>query len=79
VGGTHPGGALLKNVLHNPVGLGESYTLHSQMIRRLGGRYSGYSHNPRTFMMESIAAPRPSALLNRYSDPKPLAEDPFGG
>ena len=26
------GGALLKNVLHNPVGLGESYTLHSQMI-----------------------------------------------
>jgi len=53
VGGTHPwlvvfcerclwagptrGGALLKNVLHNPVGLGESYTLHSQMIRRLGG------------------------------------------
>ena len=31
------GGAFKKNVLHNPVGLGESYTLHSQMIRRLGG------------------------------------------
>jgi len=30
-------------------------------------------------IMEYIPTPRPSALLNRYSDPKPLAEDPFGG